>query len=78
MSFTLLFTPPSLLSVIQASPTIWVTYRSGVYDVTNFVKSHPGGERILLAAGSSVDPFWAMYAAHKEQNVYEVKSSLCK
>ena len=29
--------------------SIWVTYREGVYDVTNFVASHPGGSRILLA-----------------------------
>jgi sulfite oxidase len=25
---------------------------------------HPGGEQILLAAGSSVEPFWMLYAVH--------------
>jgi len=43
---------------------IWVTYKGGVYDITEFVDSHPGGIKILLAAGSAIDPFWAIYAAH--------------
>lgn len=30
---------------------VWVTYRDGVYDVTDFVRVHPGGNKILLAAG---------------------------
>lgn len=31
---------------------IWVTYKSGVYDITDFVDGHPGGpKRIMMAAG---------------------------
>lgn len=30
---------------------IWVSFREGVYDVTDFVDQHPGGEIILIAAG---------------------------
>lgn len=31
---------------------IWVTYKSGVYDITEFVEGHPGGsKRIMMAAG---------------------------
>lgn len=44
---------------------MWVTYQDGVYDVTDFVAVHPGGNKILLAAGKAVDPFWAIYAQHK-------------
>lgn len=44
---------------------IWVTYKDGVYDITEFVDSHPGGNKILLASGRAIDPFWAMYAAHQ-------------
>eukprot|EP00928_Gymnodinium_smaydae_P023415 TRINITY_DN19339_c0_g2_i1.p1 TRINITY_DN19339_c0_g2~~TRINITY_DN19339_c0_g2_i1.p1 ORF type:complete len:600 (-),score=105.89 TRINITY_DN19339_c0_g2_i1:45-1844(-) len=52
---------------------IWVTYRDGVYDITDFVQNHPGGlERILKAAGGQIDPFWAMYAQHNVQSVKEV------
>ncbi|RKO87915.1 Oxidoreductase, molybdopterin-binding domain-containing protein [Blyttiomyces helicus] len=42
---------------------IWVIRGSGVYDVTKFVEIHPGGSRILLAAGKSVDPFWNVFTA---------------
>ncbi len=44
---------------------ILVTYQNGVYDITEFVPGHPGGDKILLAAGGSVDPFWDLYAQHK-------------
>ena len=47
---------------------IWVTYRDGVYDITEFIEAHPGGhEKILLAAGDRVDPFWQMYQQHESQ-----------
>ena len=36
---------------------VWVTFRDGVYDVTDFVRVHPGGNKILLAAGC-VPGFW--------------------
>ena len=48
----------------------------GVYDVTEFQKNHPGGEKILLAAGGSVEPFWALYAQHKTEEVMEILESL--
>mmetsp|Transcript_58347 Transcript_58347/g.103704 ORF Transcript_58347/g.103704 Transcript_58347/m.103704 type:complete len:582 (-) Transcript_58347:67-1812(-) len=55
------------------SKGIWVTYRNGVYDITDFIQNHPGGlERILKAAGGQIDPFWAMYAQHNVQSVKEV------
>lgn len=51
------------------STGIWVTYKDGVYDVTDFVSAHPGGNKILLAAGGPLEPFWAMYAQHKQAQV---------
>ncbi|CAH0553952.1 unnamed protein product [Brassicogethes aeneus] len=59
----------------EQSTGIWVTYKEGVYDVTNFVNEHPGGEQILIAAGSSVEPFWMLYAVHKNPHVYELLES---
>nr|CAD7194648.1 unnamed protein product [Timema douglasi] len=41
---------------------IWVTFSHGVYDITEFVEQHPGGEKILMAAGGSLEPFWLLYA----------------
>jgi len=44
---------------------VWVTFRGGVYDITSFVANHPGGvEKIMTAAGQSVEPFWGLYRQH--------------
>jgi len=43
---------------------VWVSFRGGVYDVSEFVAIHPGGRKLLLAAGGAIDPFWALYAEH--------------
>jgi sulfite oxidase len=48
---------------------IWVTYDDGVYDITDFVDEHPGGDKILMAAGGSLEPFWLLYAVHKNPEV---------
>ncbi|KAK6750357.1 hypothetical protein RB195_002373 [Necator americanus] len=60
----------------KGAERIWVTYKSGVYDVTDFAESHPGGNKILLAAGGSVEPFWALYAQHKTEEVMEILEEL--
>jgi len=52
--------------------SVWVTYGAGVYDVTDFIASHPGGDILLRAAGGSVEPYWDMYAQHRQAYVYEV------
>lgn len=53
---------------------IWVTYKGGVYDITEFVAMHPGGDKILLAAGGALEPFWALYAVHNSEHVLEILS----
>ncbi|XP_045538196.1 sulfite oxidase, mitochondrial isoform X1 [Papilio machaon] len=55
--------------------SFWVTYRHGVYDVTSFLPSHPGGEQIYNAAGLSIEPFWNVYGMHKTKEVYELLES---
>jgi sulfite oxidase len=38
--------------------------------VTKFVANHPGGkDKIMLAAGDSVDPFWRVYKQHSNSNL---------
>ena len=50
---------------------VWVTYNRGVYDITDFLKHHPGGhERIMGAAGGDVAPFWQQYQQHYAPHVY--------
>jgi len=48
---------------------IWISYKNGVYDITSFIQSHPGGTKILMAAGGSVEPFWSLYAVHKKPEI---------
>ncbi|VDL84032.1 unnamed protein product, partial [Nippostrongylus brasiliensis] len=55
---------------------VWVTYKGGVYDVTEFVEFHPGGDKILLAAGGSIEPYWNLYAQHKTEEVLEILEEL--
>lgn len=56
----------------RSNGKILVSYKDGVYDITSFVNSHPGGSHIMLAAGGSIEPFWDMYSQHKEEFVYEL------
>jgi len=51
---------------------VWVTYEGKVYDVTKFIQSHPGGNRILLAAGKDLGPYWNLYKQHKKKTVYDI------
>lgn len=44
---------------------IWMSYGGVIYDVTDFIHNHPGGsERILLAAGGAIEPYWHLYRQH--------------
>eukprot|EP00879_Flechtneria_rotunda_P019211 GHRR01020172.1.p1 GENE.GHRR01020172.1~~GHRR01020172.1.p1 ORF type:complete len:455 (+),score=128.97 GHRR01020172.1:287-1651(+) len=52
---------------------VWVTYKNGVYDITDFIAQHPGGAaKIMLAAGGSVEPFWGLYQQHQKQEVQDI------
>nr|XP_006131248.1 sulfite oxidase, mitochondrial [Pelodiscus sinensis] len=49
---------------------VWVTYGNEVFDITDFVELHPGGQsKILLAAGGALELLWAMYAVHSQEHV---------
>jgi len=52
---------------------VWVTYKDGVYDITEFVAGHPGGAgKIMLAAGKAIDPYWNIFQQHF-RNGYPLK-----
>ena len=47
---------------------IWVTFRGGVYDVTDFLDAHPGGAtRIEMVSNRDLTPFWKLYTLHLER-----------
>ncbi|CAK9795358.1 Sulfite oxidase, mitochondrial [Anthophora plagiata] len=56
---------------------VWVTFKQGVYDITDFIDMHPGGfSKIIMAAGSSVEPFWTIFANHNTPEIYELLESM--
>ncbi|KAI1324676.1 Oxidoreductase, molybdopterin-binding domain-containing protein [Xylariaceae sp. FL0255] len=50
----------------------WVIYGDKVYDITEWIPAHPGGEVILRAAGGSIEPYWDIFAIHKTQYVRDI------
>ena len=49
------------LSEVQSHNTIddlWTIYKNNVYDITEFVSKHPGGNIILNSAGKNVEDVW--------------------
>lgn len=56
-------------------PSVWVTYGIGVYDITKFVPQHPGSDKVMLAAGNAIDPFWHVYQQHNTKEVLTLLES---
>ncbi|KAI0102687.1 Oxidoreductase, molybdopterin-binding domain-containing protein [Nemania sp. FL0031] len=50
----------------------WVIYEDKVYDITDWVAAHPGGEVILRAAGGCIEPYWDIFSIHKSQYVRDI------
>ncbi|KAK4982241.1 hypothetical protein LTR66_009386 [Elasticomyces elasticus] len=50
----------------------WVFKGDRVYDITDWVPNHPGGEVILRAAGGDIGVYWDIFTIHKKQEVYDV------
>jgi sulfite oxidase len=50
----------------------WVLYGNKVYDITDWIPAHPGGEVILRAAGGSIEPYWDIFTIHKTPYVREI------
>ncbi|KAI1764683.1 Oxidoreductase, molybdopterin-binding domain-containing protein [Hypoxylon sp. FL1150] len=50
----------------------WVIYEDKVYDITDWIPGHPGGEVILRAAGGSIEPYWDIFSIHKSAYVREI------
>ncbi|KAL2890507.1 oxidoreductase molybdopterin binding domain-containing protein [Ceratocystis lukuohia] len=50
----------------------WITYKDKIYDITDWIAGHPGGDVILQAAGGSVEPYWNIFTIHKSPHVYEI------
>ncbi|XP_074603734.1 sulfite oxidase-like [Brevipalpus obovatus] len=60
---------------LESGGRVWVIFKSGVYDITEFISHHPGGDKILLGAGGDIEPFWNLYAVHKSDQVFGMLES---
>eukprot|EP00929_Paragymnodinium_shiwhaense_P086420 TRINITY_DN46935_c0_g1_i1.p1 TRINITY_DN46935_c0_g1~~TRINITY_DN46935_c0_g1_i1.p1 ORF type:complete len:534 (+),score=102.81 TRINITY_DN46935_c0_g1_i1:102-1703(+) len=57
------------------STGVWVSYQGNVYDVTTFLKLHPGGyARIMQGAGGDVQSFFDYWHVHKQPLAQSVLS----
>lgn len=54
------------------SPEPWVTFEDKVYNITDWIAAHPGGDVILRAAGASIEPYWNIFVIHKTPYVREI------
>ncbi|KAI7156498.1 hypothetical protein KC349_g6261 [Hortaea werneckii] len=52
--------------------TYWVYRGNRVYDITDWIPNHPGGEVIMRAVGGSIEPYWNIFTIHQKQDVYDV------
>ncbi|KAL2138168.1 hypothetical protein VTI28DRAFT_7356 [Corynascus sepedonium] len=50
----------------------WVIFEDKVYNITDWVAAHPGGDVILRAAGASIEPYWNIFTIHKAPHVREI------
>ena len=53
----------------------WVIKGTKVYNITDWVSAHPGGEVILRAVGGTIDKYWDIFSIHKKQDVYDILES---
>jgi sulfite oxidase len=70
--------PPRLIRLHEihkhnrASDSYWVYRGDKVYDITDWVPNHPGGEVILKAVGGNIEPYWKIFTIHQNQDVYDI------
>ncbi|KAK4149935.1 mitochondrial sulfite oxidase [Chaetomidium leptoderma] len=50
----------------------WVAFEDKVYNITDWIAAHPGGDVILRAAGGSIEPYWNIFTIHKAPHVREI------
>lgn len=56
----------------STSDSYWVYRGTSVYDITEWVPNHPGGEVILRAVGGNIEPYWNIFTIHQKQEVYDI------
>ena len=67
------FTKEEISQHKSAGNRVWVTYKDGVYDITEFLPQHPGGtDKLMLAAGGAIDPYWHVFPQHNTEQIIDM------
>ena len=45
---------------------------TSVYDITEWIESHPGGSVIMRAAGGALEPYWSVFSFHGRPDILEI------
>ena len=70
-------TPQYTYQEVYNSKKKLTTYQNNVYDITQFIESHPGGsQKISLAANRHLEPYWNIYKQHFKPEVMEILESM--
>jgi cytochrome b involved in lipid metabolism len=56
----------------RSAESRWVVRGTRVYDITEWIPNHPGGEVILRAVGGVIDSYWNIFSIHQKQDVVDV------
>ena len=54
------------------SQAYWIYRGDRVYDITDWVPNHPGGDVILPAVGGSIEPYWNIFSIHRQDAVVDI------
>ena len=49
----------------------WVIKGARVYDITDWIPVHPGGNVIMRAVGGAIDKYWDIFTIHNKKEVYD-------
>lgn len=70
-------TPKYTYDEVANSQKKLTTFQNNVYDITEFINSHPGGkDKISIAANRSLEPYWNMYKQHYKPEVMELLETM--
>ena len=70
-------TPQYTYQEVRQSKKLLTTYENNVYDITDFVTSHPGGkQKIMLAANTQLEPYWNLYKQHFKPEVFQLLENM--
>lgn len=67
-----LFRLPEIAQHNSTTDSYWIYYGTSVYNITDCVPNHPGGEVIHEALGGNIKLYWNIFTTHKKQELFDM------